>query len=179
MSWPVTLVPPTAATWTCFGSCYHPDAYDNHGLDRGGLEGLVAFVEEISPDFVATTHHLGQQVIDIAIDGHHARAETSCLCWYRRQDRSGAERSIVQGLRFLDRLDAGKDNGPSLNGAVVLDWEHVFGPGPQSAISSRWRQGKRDSSGPSTELFAGPLSKRLRLNSDLRGPSRCKCRRTG
>lgn len=137
-------------------SCYHPDAYDNHGLYKGGLEGLVAFVEEISTDFVTTTHHLGQQVIDIAIDGHHARAETSCLCWYRRQDRCGAERSIVQGLRYLDRLDSREGHWAIAQRAVVLDWEHVFEPGPQSDISSRWLRGKRDRSDPSIEHFAGP-----------------------
>lgn len=45
---------------------YHPDAYDDHGDYKGGVEGLVAYVEQRTGRALQVMHFLGQTLIDFA-----------------------------------------------------------------------------------------------------------------
>lgn len=133
--------------WDLVRNCYHDDATDDHGLFRGDVDGLLAFLGDLAGKLASTTHHLGNQLVEL--DGDGAKAETSCLGWYRRLDRIGAERSVAQGLRYLDRFERRDGRWAIADRVVVLDWEHVFEPGPQPPVAGTWRRGARGSADPS------------------------------
>lgn len=133
--------------WDLVRACYHPGARDDHGLYCGGVDGLLTFLQELSHHLVSTTHHLGNQLIELDADGAHV--ETSCLGWYRRLDRSGAERSVAQGLRYLDRLEKWDGRWAIADRVVVLDWEHAFEAGKPSPVGDGWQRGTRSTDDPS------------------------------
>ena len=137
--------------WALVRACYFEDAYDDHGLYRGGVDGLMRFLQQLSGKLVSTTHQLGNHLVEI--DGGEARAETVCLCWYRRLDRKGVERSVAHGIRYLDQLQCRASRWGITHRTVVLDWEHVFEAGPVSQIASSWQRGARGAADPSRNFF--------------------------
>ena len=136
--------------WDLVRSCYHPDAVDDHGLYRGGVEGLMAFLQDVSGRFTATTHHLGNQLVEV--HGDAARAETSCLAWYRTA--AGGGRTVAQGLRYLDRLERRDGRWAISERTVVLDWEHLLAASPEPAVAATWSRGARGPQDPSEAFWA-------------------------
>lgn len=63
-------------------SCYHPDAYDDHGSFAGGVEEFIAMCEQFLPKWTATQHFMGNMLIEV--DGDVARAETYAVAYHRR-----------------------------------------------------------------------------------------------
>ena len=46
------------------------------------------------------------------------------------------ERSVAQGLRYLDRFERRAQRWAIARRTVVLDWEHVFEPAAASPIAA-------------------------------------------
>lgn len=125
--------------WDLVRTCYHADAQDDHGLYEGDVDGLIDLLRTLAKTLVSTTHHLGNQLIEL--EGDRARAETSCLGWYRRLDRTGDERSVAQGLRYLDQMEKRDGRWAIADRVVVLDWEHAFKAGRPSLVGGGWQRG--------------------------------------
>ncbi len=43
-------------------SCYHPNAYDDHGAFQGSAEDFATWVRDVLSYFDTTMHFLGQQL---------------------------------------------------------------------------------------------------------------------
>jgi hypothetical protein len=122
--------------WELLRSCYHDDAYDDHGEFKGGPDGLVDHVRAVAGLFLFTMHQLGQMLIEVNPTYDAARAETYCLGWYGRQS-SGSEClwTIAQGLRYLDEFEKRDGRGgkslpghsPAATGCLVARWSRIRG----------------------------------------------------
>lgn len=141
--------------WALVRSCYHRDAHDDHGLYQGDVDGLITFLTTLAEQFLTTTHHLGNPVI--VLDGGSARVETPCLGWYRRPGHDGTVRSIVQGVRYLDRLEWRDQRWAIADRTVVLDWEHVFDPNLPSPEVPGWSRGRPGPDDPSVAHLGSVL----------------------
>ena len=137
--------------WATVRACYHPDAHDDHGLYNGGVEGLMVFLQQVAGRLLATTHQIGNLLIEL--DGDAARTEAYCFVWYQRTDRQGALRSVAQGVRYLDRFERREGRWAIARRTVVLDWEHLFEPGAQPPIAPGWQRGARGAADPSHAHF--------------------------
>lgn len=137
--------------WPLVRACYHEDAHDDHGLYRGGVDGLMDFLIHTAAHFEGTSHQLTNHLAEV--DGDQARCETGCTCWYRRIDRQGNERVIVQGLRYLDQLERRAGRWAIAQRVVVLDWEQVLQPQAASPINAGWQRGARGTADPSAHFF--------------------------
>ncbi len=84
-------------------SCYHPDAYDDHGSFAGNVEGFIAAASAFLPRWTATQHFMGNMLIEI--EGDCARAETYAVAYHRREDAEGNGKDDVMGLRYVDRFE--------------------------------------------------------------------------
>src|SRR5690606_13574077 len=79
-------------------SCYHPDAIDDHGDFRGGVDEFVAYVQQGLLRFEGTMHFVGNVLVEV--HGATARAESYTIAHHRmRQSATRPERDFNVGLR--------------------------------------------------------------------------------
>lgn len=62
-------------------SCYHPDAFDDHGPFRGTLDEFIPYVEETTALLDFSNHFIMNQLVDL--DGDTAWVESYCLAVHR------------------------------------------------------------------------------------------------
>ncbi len=55
-------------------SCYHADAYDDHGAFKGTVDEFLEAAKAFLPKWTATQHFMGNMLIEI--EGDIAKAET-------------------------------------------------------------------------------------------------------
>jgi len=136
---------------------YHDDAFDDHGVYSGPVEGFYEFIAA-GPErgFEMTQHCLSNILIDL-VDDHHAHTETYFFAYHRRRSDQGMVEE-TSGSRYLDRFERRGGEWRIARRLVVLDWSRVI-PLPAGF----------DSAGPSAGLVAGYLS-RASLNAGSRGP---------
>jgi hypothetical protein len=104
-------------------SCYHPDAYDDHGAFKGTLDEFI----KVSPAFLkrwtVTQHFLGNMLIEV--DGDVARAETYAIAFHRREDAEGSGKDDIMGIRYVDRFERRDDEWKIAYRATVAEWRRV------------------------------------------------------
>lgn len=88
--------------WGRVLACYHGDAVDDHGVYRGGPDGLVRHFAEQLVAFAGTLHLLGAPDLD-AVGPDEVTARTACLALHWREPGS-SERHLVMVADYDDRL---------------------------------------------------------------------------
>jgi hypothetical protein len=104
-------------------SCYHPDAYDDHGDVKGSVDVFLAGAATFLPRFEATMHFLGNMLIEL--DGDVARAETYAIAYHRQLLGDGAGRDDVSGIRYVDRFERRDGAWKIAYRVVVTEWRRV------------------------------------------------------
>ncbi|MGE0306362.1 MAG: nuclear transport factor 2 family protein [Acidimicrobiia bacterium] len=118
-------------------TCYHADAYDDHGIFKGSRDDFVEFtmsalLSRHESHGQLTTHVLGNVSIDIA--GVHASAETYFNAAHV-EDRDDHFRVFEFHGRYLDRLERRLGEWRLVHRRVVHDWSEIrenrrgLGPG--------------------------------------------------
>jgi hypothetical protein len=134
-------------------SAYHADAYDDHGLYQGDVEGMIAFLAALSV-FERTMHFLGNHTV--VVEGDVARAETYCVAWHRHvSSRTGTARDNVQGIRYLDRMEKRDGDWRIAHRQIVLDWMRIDEVTNEGKAPDDWVRGRRDTTDASYAFFAG------------------------
>ena len=137
--------------WDLLRSVYHPDAYDDHGGYRGGVEGFIAYVTARHRDLEHSAHHLSNIYVEFVHDDC-AVVETHCQAFQRfgpgpqRMLAFGDDPQIVAPgsagasiravLRYVDRVERRGGVWAIAHRTVVsgevsveqLDSPVVFGP---------------------------------------------------
>jgi hypothetical protein len=137
-------------------ACYHSDATDNHGRYSGGLDGLIAFFEQLGSTLRGTTHQMGPPWIRFA-GRDLARVETYCIFRRERYDDPPGH-AVLQGLRYLDRLERRDGRWAIAGRQVVLDWEQSGALPPAVPSGPTWSRGGVGATDPSASFFMGPAS---------------------
>jgi hypothetical protein len=100
-----------------FRSAYHSDAEEDHGAYIGGLEGLVEFLRKAMSPFSGYQRYVSNLTVDI--DGDEAHVES----YYRIVLRqSGADRLMINGGRYLDRLERRDGRWAIATRVVISEW---------------------------------------------------------
>ena len=106
-------------------SCYHPDAYDDHGAFKGSVDEFVEMCEGFLPRWTATMHFMGNVLVD-EIDGDSARAETYAVAYHRREATAETEgKDDVFGIRYVDRFEKRDDRWLIAHRVVATEWRRV------------------------------------------------------
>ena len=129
-------------------SCYHEDAYDDHGRYKGDLSGLITFFHELGGTLASTFHMMGIPYVTLRDD----RAWVITYALYRRQAR-GAGEAVMQGLRYLDYLERREDRWGIVRRTVVLDWEQALTQAPEIPSSPEWERGAYGEDDPATAFL--------------------------
>ncbi len=104
-------------------SCYHPDAYDDHGSLSGNVDTFIAAAGPFLARWTATQHFMGNMLIEV--DGEVARAETYAVAYHRREDVEGIGKDDVIGIRYVDRFEKRDGKWRIAYRVVATEWRRV------------------------------------------------------
>ena len=104
-------------------TCYHPDAYDDHGRFQGDIDAFIAFVEEFLPRYVVTQHFMGNMLVEV--EGDTARAETYAVAYHRQEMGDGSGKDDVFGIRYVDRFEKRHGEWKIAHRVVASEWRRV------------------------------------------------------
>lgn len=90
--------------WELVGDAYHPDAHDDHGGYKGGVPGLLEWLERRHALIEQSMHFLGNCIIDF-LSETTAVAETYCVVYQRLGDEA---RETIKTWQGVEALPAGK-----------------------------------------------------------------------
>lgn len=85
-------------------ACFHPDADLDYGFYKGGVDGFMKVAEEGLASYSATTHFIGNQLVEL--DGDAAWAEHYVIAYHRCPAEGGTpEHDFICNFRYVDRLE--------------------------------------------------------------------------
>lgn len=108
--------------WEMVRSCYHDDAFDDHGGFKGSPDDFVAHVSESLPRrFARTMHFAGQSLIDL--HGDVAEVETYAIGYHRWTPPDGdGPMDMTVGARLYDRVERREGVWRIARRALIYDW---------------------------------------------------------
>jgi hypothetical protein len=128
-------------------SCYHPDAWDDHGFYRGGVEGFIARAQAGLARYERTMHFTGNLYIEF--EGEAARSEAYTVAYHRlAADASAPERDYVVGLRYLDRFERRSGEWRISERVCVFDWTRTDPVPPGAGFGADFLRGRADAADP-------------------------------
>lgn len=104
-------------------SCYHADAYDDHGSFAGTVEEFIAAARAFLARWTATQHFMGNMLIEF--EGTVARAETYAVAYHRREDEAGNGKDDIMGIRYVDRFEQRDGLWKIAYRVVATEWRRV------------------------------------------------------
>lgn len=128
-------------------SCYHPDAFDDHGAYQGTAEGHIDWSFEFLTPLKLSFHRVGNLLIDLQGDTAHSECYVSPYLAGDGKDRKGEHQYFI--LRFIDRFER-RDGGPWLIAQRVLsfDWNRIDPVNDERQLSGEYIVGRRDKKDP-------------------------------
>jgi hypothetical protein len=121
-------------------SCYHPDAYDDHGMVRGSPAELVTWLKTTADRVAFMEHKLSNVYLEI--DGDVAFGECYSALHLQQGDIFGEAYS-----RFIDRFERRDGEWRIARRRVTLEWAS-----PELGFDrSHFVAGRRDRGDPSYE----------------------------
>lgn len=128
-------------------SCYHPDAFDDHGPYRGDVEGLIAWARERHALLESTTHFTGNQLVEV--DGDTAWAEHYARVYHRTAATSGREpEAWILNLRYSDLLTRPNGEWRIQHRVLVCEYQESAPVDPRWDLEPHWNRGARDRTDP-------------------------------
>jgi hypothetical protein len=89
--------------WATVREVFHPDGYDDHGIYKGDVDGLIAWLEQRHQTITRSMHLIGNMLIEFADDAN-ALVETYSFA-LQRYSAGGADtrKDIAGGAELDDR----------------------------------------------------------------------------
>ncbi|WP_164256346.1 nuclear transport factor 2 family protein [Variovorax sp. WS11] len=121
--------------WALVASAYHSDGYDDHGGYKGGVPGLLEWLERRHATIEQSMHFLGNCIIDFLSEGI-AVAETYCMVyqrygeearetiqvWLGEQPLPPGERLMAElACRYVDRFELREGEWRIARRTVVME----------------------------------------------------------
>ena len=124
---------------------YWEDAEDDHGVYRGPVDGLVAFM---LGDGLAVIHHAISNIA-IEVDGDVAHVECYLDAVHRREDDTGRWDELLKA-RYLDRFERRAGEWRIAHRRVVYDWGRIERATDAwwDTLPGDWTFGARDRTDP-------------------------------
>jgi hypothetical protein len=132
--------------WDIVRTCYHPDAIDDHGPFKGGLDEFIEWMIDLLPGkFATTTHFAGQQIVEV--NGDRASMESYSRAYHRQHPATdGSVHDWILNLRYNDQLERRNGEWRILHRILVCDSEITLPVrcGDPAVIGNSWHSGTRD-----------------------------------
>jgi SnoaL-like protein len=124
--------------------CYHPDAIDDHGSFRGGVDEYLAWVGRLLPRYDMTLHLLGNILVEFAPDRPDvARVETYGVAIHEKAG-GAPESNLTIGFRYLDRFERRQPVGWRIADRLcTTEWVRRTDPADIFPVDERFLRGLR------------------------------------
>ncbi len=86
--------------WEAVRRCFHEDAHDDHLDYKGGIDGLIAWLQDRHASLHHSVHHLGNVLIEVESE-HRAASEAYCIT-LQRSAVDGQLRDLFVHSRYVD-----------------------------------------------------------------------------
>jgi ketosteroid isomerase-like protein len=131
--------------WEMVRSCYHPDAIDDHGPFRGGIDAFIEWVQELLPKYQSTTHFSGNQLVEI--EGDSAWAEHYARAYHRTAATDDAPATDwILNLRYVDRMERRDGEWRIAHRVLACESERTVVITGDAELGEAWHRGTRDRS---------------------------------
>lgn len=124
-------------------ACFHDDADLDYGFYKGGLDGFMEVAEAGLATYSATTHFIGNQLVEL--DGDEAWAEHYVIAYHRcPAEAEVPEHDFICNFRYVDRMAWRGDDWRVAKRALLVDsWRRQplpdLGPGSTQVPGARDR----------------------------------------
>lgn len=133
---------------------YHPDAYDDHGDYKGGVDGFIEFVQKRTGGAPQVMHFLGQTLVEFA-SSDVAIAETYFMTAHTLGPAAQKEYGTSGGGpvqislygRYVDRMERRGGPWKVARRTVVFEAARTFA-GDAPPLKPEWAQQRRDKDDP-------------------------------
>lgn len=110
--------------WDLVRSCYHPDATDDHGGYKGGIDGFLDWVKPALEKYESTTHFTGNQLVEV--EGDFAWAEHYAMVLHRRTETPDAPAAdLIVNVRYVDRMERRDGEWRIAERVVIVDSDRL------------------------------------------------------
>lgn len=105
-------------------SCYHPDATDDHGDFRGGVDDFIAYARGALQRYESTMHFVGNVLVEP--HGDRARSESYVVAYHRlAAGATKPQRDFNVGLRYVDDFERRDGQWRIAARVCMFNWSHV------------------------------------------------------
>jgi hypothetical protein len=148
--------------WDAVREVFHPDGYDNHGIFRGNVDGLIAWLTERHSTIQSSMHYSTNMLIEF-VDADNALAETYSMAMQRYPSAGAKTRQAITGGvdvgeqpfdmlmfgRYLDHYQRRNGEWRIFRRTVVFDNSRMM-PVPEDGakLNDDWSISARDGSDP-------------------------------
>jgi len=152
--------------WETIRDVFHPDGHDDHGIYKGGVDGLIDWLSERHKTISRSMHLIGNMLIEFA-DDDNALVETYSFA-FQRYSTGGAEtrKAIAGGAdlgdqefdmlmsgRYVDHFQKRDGRWRVLKRHVLFDNSQMLPvPANSPKLGSDWFVSARDKSDPIWDL---------------------------
>jgi ketosteroid isomerase-like protein len=126
-------------------SCYHPDATDDHGGFKGGVEAFIAMCTENLKRYERTMHFMGN--LHIEVDGDQATSEAYTIAFHRLSAKGDKPaRDHVVGFRYVDNFERRLGEWKIARRVCVFEWTRTDPVPPGWDFTPEFMRGQTDGS---------------------------------
>jgi hypothetical protein len=148
--------------WAAICDAFHPDGYDNHGIYKGDIDGLIAWLNERHETISRSMHLVGNMLIEFA-DDDNAMVESYTLVVQRYNPGGSETRNAIAGGgdlgeasfdmlmvgRYVDHFQRRDSNWRVFRRTVIFDNSQMLPvPAEGPKMGPEWTVSARDGSDP-------------------------------
>lgn len=124
-------------------SCYHPDAFDDHGSFKGNVEDFIAHCQSGLAFYERTMHFMGNLYIEV--DGDSARSEAYTIAHHRLSAKgSKPARDHLVGFRYIDDFTRRDGEWRIQRRVCVFEWTRTDPVPPGWDYTPEFLRGRND-----------------------------------
>lgn len=111
-------------------SAFHPDALDDHGIYRGGVDGFVEWIRSLYGALATTQHFVTNHTIEL--DGERAHVEQY---WFVANVARGRSGVVLRGGRYIDCYERRDGRWAIARRACLIEWNAQSGELAMDAVA--------------------------------------------
>ena len=151
--------------WDLVREVFHPDGYDDHGMYRGDIDGLIEWLKGRHPSIAFSMHSLCNLLIEFAGEDK-ALAEAYIVAYQQYLTPAEADHatlvaalgeelasrsepvSVLMPCRYVDEFERRNEQWRIIRRTTVFESRYLLSTGGPLNFDPQWSIGRRDRDDP-------------------------------